>query len=127
MFEQASREKLRFSVEGRGQLSVEDLWDLDRVELDRAYRVLAEATAATETGSLISPRPGNAEATLKMRLINHVFQTKKAERLAAANKLEVRARLNRLIEIKAQRQDAALGEMSEEDMDALIQELSTQA
>jgi len=126
MFEKASRLKLRFSVPDYGHLSVEDLWDLSQESLNVIYMKLAAQIKQTEVSSLLDRTRPDEELTLRLNLVQHVFNTKEAERLERANKLESRAKIDRLTEILAQKQDQALGAMSEEEIAAAIQELKDQ-
>ncbi len=123
MFEKASRLKLRFSVTGRGSLSVEDLWDLSREELDSTFRGLSAVVKQTGIESLIAAKKPNVVLNLKLGIIRHVYNVLKAERLACFNKTLNSAKIVRLTEILANKQDEALGEMSEDELATAIQEL----
>ena len=94
MFEKASRIKLRFTY--FGQISVEDLWDLNPKQLDELYSDLAAKKKQLATESLIEPRKANAELDLRIELVKHVFEVKRAEaeaRRAAAAQAERRQKI----------------------------------
>lgn len=126
MFEKASRLKLRFKVIGYGNLSTEDLWDLSDSVLDTTFVRLAVEAQKSEVKSLLSDSKRDEVLDLKLDVIRHIFETKKAERQARADKAETRLKIGRLVEIMAAKQDAALTEKSEEDLAAQIEELKAQ-
>ena len=120
MFEQATKLKLRFSTD-RGQLSVEDLWDLPLTGkalcLDNIAKSVNKALKETDEESFVTTRSkSNTELTLKLDILKHIISVKKAEKDAAKNAAENKARKEQLKGILARKQDAALENMSEEDL-----------
>jgi hypothetical protein len=89
MFERASRMKLRFDS-AKGQLSVEDLWDLPlqsvtKVNLDSlAVTLNKELKAANSEESFVKPAI-STDDTLELRfeIVKYVISVKVAERDAA--------------------------------------------
>lgn len=131
IFEQASREKLRFpSI--KGDLVIEQLWDLplqttrsNTVDLDSVARTVnADLKAVTEE-SFVQTRanPIKSQLTLKLDILKHIIATKQAENAeesrAAANKSEI-ARLKGLL---AEKNDEALKGLSPEELEAKIKQL----
>lgn len=122
VFEMASRLKFRFPF--RGMISVEDLWDLTMEQLDTVYKALNKDVQQSQEESLMSePRIGNAELNAKIEIVKYIFQVKQAEaderKRAAANSMK----RNRILEILAKKQDNALENMSEEELQAALAEL----
>lgn len=121
--ETAIRRKLRFQTT-RGNLTVEDLWDVPLTVLDEAYKGLSRQIREAEDDSLLAKRDsGVEEASLKRDLVKHVVevrQTETAEKQARAARRSQAARVRELI---AQKQDEALTGKSTEELAALLAEL----
>ena len=109
MFELATRSKLRIPTP-RGNLSVEDLWDLSRGDLDATYRGLAAADKDAATEGLIKTRPTAAQRKIAIALevvkrVFEVLEAERAEREAAAERKEKRQKIMALI---AEKKDEGL-------------------
>lgn len=133
LFEQASRLKLRFDSRV-GQLSVEDLWDLpltsptgNRTNLDSIAIALHRQTReSAETVSFVTPSTSNvqaAELDLKFQLVRHIISVRVAERDAAKDAADRREKKNRLLELIAKKQDAALEEKGIDELMAMVEAL----
>jgi len=133
MFEQASRLKLRFDSP-RGALSVEDLWDLplssragNRANLDDiaiSLSVLVRDTA--EIKSFVTPAAtdaGKAELSLKFEIVKYIIGVRIAERDEKAQEVARWEKKQRILELIAQKQDAALGAKTEEELMELANSL----
>ena len=122
MFRIATREKYRFPY--KGQISVEDLWDLSPVQLDTVYKTLSASKKNSTADSLIAARtPEDDTLENKLEIVRYIFETKKREadeRKEAAAKAE---RKRHLTEILARKEDAALEGMSADDLRKMIEEL----
>lgn len=78
IFEQATRDKVRF--EYKGLIYVEDLWDLSLEALDSIYKKLVASNKSSKEEGLLNTR--NAEdklLDLKIELVKYVFGVKKEE------------------------------------------------
>ena len=123
LFETATRNKMRFPF--RGMISVEDLWDLSLTNLDSVFKTLnAEAKKSEEESLLETKSKENEELSNKIEIVKYIVNIKLEEK-----KTKEKARKNaemkqRLLEIKAKRQDAALENMSDEDLDKMLAELN---
>lgn len=118
MFEKASRIKLRFTY--FGQLSVEDLWDLNPKQLDELYSYLATKKKQLATESLIEPRKADAELDLSVELVKHVFEVKRAEaeaRRAAAAQAE---RRQKILEVMHRKDEEGLLGKTMEELEAML-------
>lgn len=122
MFEKAARFKLRFNH--KGLCTVEDLWDLPLRELDSLFKGLNVQLRTEKEESLLEKKSQEDEILeLKVALVRHVVEVRlqeQKEREDAAAKAE---RKQKLLGIVAQKQDAKLLEMTEEDLLKLAEEL----
>lgn len=122
-FETATRRKLRFQTT-RGNLTVEDLWDVPLTVLDEAYKGLSRQIREAEDDSLLAKRDSGAEeATIKRDLVKHVVEVRQAEATEKRNREARRAQAARVRELIAQKQDEALSGKSTEELAALLAEL----
>jgi len=121
IFEVATRQKVRFDF--RGSLSVEDLWDLTLEQLDIIYAGLSEQAKLQEVKHLMDTSRTDDGLALRMALVQRVFNVKVEERNARVTREQTRAEYERLLDIKARKQDAALEGLGEEELDAKIAEI----
>ena len=76
MYKQASKMKLRFAT-SKGNLSVEDLWDLSLPALDRLAVSYDEELAKSPRKSFITnDTPSNSELELKFNIVKDVITDK---------------------------------------------------
>lgn len=121
MFEYALKNKVRFNF--RGLISAEDLFDLNQRELDHIYKGLMAEKKNSETESLIEKKSENKELEVKIEIVKYIFNQKVEEQAAAEKRAENAAKKQKLLGILARKQDAALEEMSTEDLEKLINDL----
>lgn len=122
-FETATRRKLRFQTT-KGNLSIEDLWDVPLTVLDEAYKGLSRQIREAEDDSLLAKRDsGVEEASLKRDLVKHVVQVRQAEAEAKTARAARRQQAARVRELIAQKQDEALAGKSTDELNALLAEL----
>lgn len=122
MFEIASRKKYRFPF--RGNIAVEDLWDLPLTELDTIYKTLNKAARVEkEEESLLSEKTEDADLLNKIGIVKYVFATKKAEADELAAAAEKKRKKEKLLELIAQKQDADLAGKSIEELTAMVENL----
>ncbi len=122
LFEIASRAKYRFPY--KGLISTEDLWDLSPAQLDTIYKTLNKNAKALGEESLLNEVTVDTALTNMVEIVKHIFNVKREEaeaRKAAAANAEKR---KRLLEIIAQKQDEALLNMSEADLQKMLADLS---
>jgi predicted amidohydrolase len=118
VIEQGVKGKVRFQF--RGQISTEGLYELTEAELDSIYKELSLKAQASSGQSLLQDNSVSSRLTLKMDIVRHVFETKRNERLAAEQKVENAAKKQKMLEVLQQKQNAALLEMSAEDIQKMI-------
>lgn len=122
LFELATRNKMRFPF--RGMISVEDLWDLSLTNLDSVFKILnAEAKKSEEESLLNTKSKEDEEISNKIDIVKYIVNVKLKEKRAREDARKNAEMKQRLLEIKAKRQDAALENMSDEDLDKMLAEL----
>ena len=78
MFEIAVRSKMRFPY--KGQISVEDLWDLDVNALDGVFKTLNGKVKVSQEESLLQTRSKESEELmLQIEIVKHIVSVKLAE------------------------------------------------
>lgn len=122
LFELATRNKMRFPF--RGMISVEDLWDLSLTNLDSVFKILnAEAKKSEEESLLNTKSKEDEEISNKIDIVKYIVNVKLEEKRAREDARKNAEMKQRLLEIKAKRQDAALENMSDEDLDKMLAKL----
>lgn len=122
LFELATRCKYRFPY--RGQITIEDLWDLRPTDLDSVFKVLnAEAKKASEESLLEPKTEKDEELSNKIEIIKYIVSTKLAEQAAKESEKANKEKKQKLLAIKARREEAALENISDEELDKMIKEL----
>lgn len=122
MYKQASKMKLRFAT-SKGNLSVEDLWDLSLPALDRLAVSYDEELAKSPRKSFITnDTPSNSELELKFNIVDVITDKlkDKAAREAAKDKAAEKARLTELL---AKKQSEKMESMSEDEIRQRLAEL----
>jgi hypothetical protein len=122
MFNQAARLKLRFSY--KGQCSVEDLWDLTVIELDAIYKGLNAKKKSQSEESLLGLKSKEDDILeLKISIIKYIVETKLLEQQAREDKQIKADYKKKLLSIKAEKQDAALHDLSAEELNKMLDDL----
>lgn len=123
LFINATRNNYQFPF--RGMVDVIDLWDLSLTNLDSVFKTLNAEVKKSEEESLLNTKSKeDEEISNKIEIVKYIVSVKldeKKKREDAKKNAEMR---QRLLEIKAKRQDAALENMSDEDLDRALAELS---
>lgn len=124
-FIDATRRKLRFNTT-KGQLSVEELWDLSLQSLDSIARAVNKQLKASEEESFIPTvsKRKDAESELALDILKYIIGVKVEERDAEKARVEKREKAARLKELLAQKRDAELTEKSAEELEKMLRELS---
>lgn len=121
-FEVAVRNKYRFPY--KGMISVEDLWDLSLTSLDSVYKTLNSEKKQSEEDSLMSTKDEKTtELQNKIDIVKYIYSEKVAEREKKKMETENRAKKQRIMEILANKQNAALENMSEEELKAMLENM----
>nr|DAH04819.1 MAG TPA: hypothetical protein [Bacteriophage sp.] len=122
LFINATRNNYQFPF--RGMINVIDLWDLSLTNLDSVFKTLNAEVKKSEEESLLNTKSKeDEEISNKIEIVKYIVSVKldeKKKREDAKKNAEIR---QRLLEIKAKRQDAALENMSDEELDKALAEL----
>jgi hypothetical protein len=128
MFEEASRLKLRFET-GQGFINCEDLWDLplthrNRANLDAvAQNLNREIKGQSEESFVVQKDERDTILDLQFDIVKHIIKVKLAESGARKNKVENDAKIKRLREIAADKEEEGLLQKTPEEIAAMIKEL----
>lgn len=123
LFEVATRENYLFPF--KGMINVIDLWDLSLTNLDSVFKTLnAEVKKSEEESLLDAKTKEDEELTNKIEIIKYIVSKKLAEKETRENEKKNKEKRQRILEIKAKRQDEALENMSDEDLDKLLADLN---
>lgn len=120
-FEKAAKLKLRFPS-NRGQLTTEDLFDLPLTsksgfDLDSIAKAVNRELKDSSEESFVAPaKPASAIDSLRLEIVKSVIATKVAERDERAAKAEKKQKRDRLLELLANKEDAALAELTPEQI-----------
>lgn len=117
MFEEALRRKLRFNY--KGNLTVEDLWDLSLEQLNELYGILMKKKRSSVTDSLISESAEDKEFNLKIEIVKYIFNVLSVEQQTRIDKAQNKAKRDRIDAIIARKQEKALEDMSIEELERM--------
>ena len=122
LFEVATRNNYQFPF--RGMINVIDLWDLSLRNLDSVFKTLnAESKKSQEESLLVTKTKEDEEISNKIGIVKYIVGVKLAEKKAREDAKKNAEKRQRLLEIKAKRQDAALENMSDEELNKALAEL----
>jgi hypothetical protein len=130
IFEQATRQKLRFDTP-KGQLSVEDLWDLPlisntgKANLDDLARDLDAEVKQEQKTSFVQPTQSgsNVLAELKFNIVLHIIQVRVEENRKRQDAEALTEKRRQIMAIIDRKQNEALEGQSLEDLQKLLQSL----
>lgn len=119
LFVIATKEKYQFPY--KGMINVIDLWDLSVQELDKVFKSLNVEVKKSEEESLLTTKSKEAEVLAnKIEIVKYIVGIKLAEKKNREDAQKKREMKQRLLEIKAKRQDQALENLSDEELDKMI-------
>lgn len=125
-FEKASKLKLRFST-NRGELSIEDLWDLSLESLDNIAKSINKQLKFESEESFIGKKSNiNSVLELKMEILKHVINVKISEKEAKSQRAIKSAKLAQLKELANNKANEKFSDMSEEEINKMIDDLETE-
>lgn len=122
LFEMATRSKLRFPST-KGELSVEDLWDLSDKDLDVVYKNLKDQEVKSSEESLLDDANVDPKLTAAIGIVKYIFTTKRNERLAEKERINKKLAQRKYIDALSKKQDEAIEKMSEAELRAMIDSL----
>lgn len=122
LFEVATRNNYQFPF--KGLINVIDLWDLSLTNLDSVFKVLNAEVKKSEEESLLNTKSKeDEELSNKIEIVKYIVGVKLGEKEAKEDEKKNREMKQRLLAIKAKRQNEALENLSDEDLDRAIAEL----
>mgnify|MGYP001251108920 FL=1 len=122
LFEMATRSKLRFPST-KGELSVEDLWDLSDKDLDVVYKNLKDQEVKSSEESLLDDVNVDPKLTAAIGIVRYIFTTKRNEKLAEKERINKKLTQKKYIDALSKKQDEAIEKMSEAELRAMIDSL----
>lgn len=123
MYKQASKMKLRFAT-SKGNLSVEDLWDLSLPVLDKLAVSYDEELAKSPRKSFISnDSPKNDELELKFNIVKDIITDKLKEKADRDHAKQKAAEKAKLLDLLDKKQSEKLENLSEEELRQRLAEL----
>ena len=119
LFKIAAKRKYRFNY--KGLINVEDLFDLDVEELDEIYKALKREQKNDSEESLLSTVSKEDKIlNNKIEIIKVIVNDKIVAREKALRAKAEKEQNQRILEIMADKKDAALKEKSIEELQAMI-------
>lgn len=119
LFEIATREKYRFPY--KGQIGVEDLWDVSVTGLDSIFKMLkAQEKKFDEEGLLSHKTSADTELDNKLEIVRYIFGVKMAEKAKREEAVKRKAEKEKLLEILSEKEDNALKSLSVDELRARI-------
>lgn len=126
IFEIATREKLKFDSD-KGDLDVEQVWDLPVETLDEMYWKYESTLEKTERTLLQTRKTSKTikekRVRIKMAILEHIISVKEEEAKKAKESKIVKALRQKLLGIKAEKQDEIYRNMTPEQLDAELSKL----
>ena len=130
VFEKATRLKLRFDT-GKGQLTVEDLWDLpltstiNKANLDEIARSLHKQLKNDDDVSFVDKdKKSDAIVQLKFDIVKHIIEVRLEENEKKAAARANSAKRQVLLQALAERETEDLKNKTPEEIRAMLADLS---
>ena len=122
VFEVATKDKYRFPY--RGQISVEDMWDLSVTELDKIFKTLNKQAKTAQEESLLETKTKEDETIEnQIAIVRHIVSVKQKEANDRLKEKERKAQKQRIMEIMADKEDEDLKSKSTEELRKMLEEL----
>ena len=122
MFEKAVKGKYRFPY--KGQIAVEDLYDLPLGALDTVFKTLNAEVKKTDEESLLQTKSEEDDIlSTKIEIVKYIFNEKLEEKKNRQEAAERKENKQKIMQIIATKQDEALRNASVEDLQKMLDEL----
>ena len=122
MFEYATRNKVRFPF--KGQISVEDLWDLRTDDLDTVFKTLDRQVKQSKEESLLTTKTAEDTALdIQIAIVKHIFDIKMQEANARLLDKERKAQKQKIMAILANKQEQELQNKSVDELQKMLEEI----
>ena len=120
LFKLAAKEKYRFPF--RGNISVEDVFDLTTSQLDVVYKELKSQVKESSDSLLKEVSTEDKELKNKIEIVKTIFEDKMTEAAQKEQALAKKQRKERIKELIAQKKDQDLADKSIEELEAMLGE-----
>lgn len=122
MFEKAVKGKYRFPY--KGQIAVEDLYDLPLGSLDTVFKTLNAEVKKTDEESLLQTKSEEDDIlATKIEIVKYIFNEKLEEKKNRQEAAERKEKKQKIMQIIATKQDESLQNASVEDLQKMLDEL----
>ena len=122
MFEMATREKFRFPF--RGNVSVEDLWDLTPENLDTVFKALnSQRKKVNEESLLATPTSEDTVLDTMIAIVKYIVGIKLEERKAVVEAKAKKEQKQKIMSILNAKKDEALHNMSVEELQDMLDKI----
>ena len=122
MFEVAVRNKFRYPY--KGVIATEDLWDLSVQQLDGIFKTLKSQEKKAQEESLLDTRTPEDEALkTKIDIIRYIVTVKLDEAKQAERAKENRDQKQKILGMRAEKQDADRRSKTPEELQAMLNQL----
>ena len=121
IFETASKRKFRFPH--NGSITVEDLFDLNKNQLNSVYRTLKSMVKSEEVTLLEVLTREDEELSVKIEIVESIFNTKVVVENMALKAKETHVKKQKIMEIIGKKQDASLENTPVEELQKMLDEL----
>lgn len=124
LYKVASKMKLRFAT-SKGNLSVEDLWDLNLVTLDKiAVALDAEVSKGSRKSFITETSTEDKVLTLKLDILKDIIHTKLDEKKKREEAKDKLSKKNKLMELIAKKEESDLEKLSVDELRQKLSELN---
>ena len=121
MFEKAVKGKYRFPY--KGQIVVEDLYDLPLGSLDTVFKTLNAEVKKTDEESLLQTKSEEDDIlATKIEIVKYIFNEKLEEKKNRQEAAERKEKKQKIMQIIATKEDEALRNASVEDLQKMLGE-----
>ncbi len=120
LFKLAAKEKYRFPF--KGNIAVEDLFDLTTSQLDVVYKELKSQVKDSSDSLLNETSKEDKELKNKIKIVKEIFEDKVKEKQLKELALAEKQRKERIKELIAQKKDQDLADKSIEELEAMLGE-----
>lgn len=122
MFEVATRSKVRFPF--RGQVSVEDLWDLSTRDLDSVFKTLNSQVKQAKEESLLDTKTKEDEVLdMQIEIVKYIVSVKLEEDSVRLQAKAKREQKQKLMSILSEKQESELRGKSSDEIQKMLDEL----
>ena len=121
IFQYAAKRKLRFPY--KGQIMLEQLYELSVEELDDIYKKLKREEKDNDEESLLAENKKDRDLEVKIAIIKNIVEEKQAAAEKAKKAAETKAKRQRILEAMHKKDEEAMDGASKEELEAMLAEL----